>query len=253
LNTSTKLNREATLDSFTSCTPRRLEPSKFSTQLDHSASDPPIALIRDLSLLPMTTTTTITATGRLEGVQTNSATKYVVKHATTRAEMDGIMDVIWAANYTPYEPFVQLVFPVLGFLPQHREAAIAESKERFWINHQSDPSVNWYYIEEFESGKAVGCAQWEIHLKNPLANGPPTLQAPWWPEGEYRDFCELILNQTYKARASWMARPHVGEHDSLQPLSASRFPFLYPVRPFVNTGQKVALRWKHFHLSLCSI
>lgn len=163
----------------------------------------------------MAATTTITTTnGRLDGIESNLARQYTLRQATTRAEMDGIMEVIWAANYTPYEAFAQLCFPVLGFLTEHREAAVAESKERFWNNHQSEPSSHWYYIEEIASGKAVGCAQWEIHLKNPFTDGTPKIQAPWWPEGDYRNFCELILSQTYNPRAIWMARPHVGEYST---------------------------------------
>lgn len=124
--------------------------------------------------------------------------------------MDEIMDVIWAANHLPYEPFVQLFFPVLGYLPADREAAVAESKERFWKNHQSDPSSNWYYVRDAKTNATVGCAQWELHLQNPFAEGPPKLRAPWWPEGEYREFCELILNQVYTPRTQKMTKPHVG-------------------------------------------
>ncbi|KAF2188671.1 hypothetical protein K469DRAFT_565438 [Zopfia rhizophila CBS 207.26] len=136
-------------------------------------------------------------------------TKYILKQASTKQEMDGIMDVIWAANYTPYDPFAQIFFPILGFLPGDREASITESKERFWSIHQSDPSSNWLYVEDVQTSDPVGCAQWQIFLHNPFPDGPPNLQAPWWPKGECRDFCELVLNQVYKPRASWMTRPHL--------------------------------------------
>lgn len=143
-----------------------------------------------------------------------SATKqdqYLVREATTRKELDEILDVIWAANYTPYEPFVQLFFPVLGYTHAHREAAIAESKERFWSQHQADPSSHWYYAVDNLTGEKVGCAQWVMTDRNLFATGVPKLEAPWWPEGECRKFCESILNQVYKPRASWMTRPHCGE------------------------------------------
>jgi hypothetical protein len=136
--------------------------------------------------------------------------RYRIIKATTRKEMDDIMDVIWTANHLPYEPFVQIFFPVLGYHPADLEAAIAESKERFWGYHQSDQSSNWYYVRDTETGSTVGCAQWEVHLKNPFAEGPPKLQAPFWPEGEYREFCELILNQVYAPRTQAMNKPHVG-------------------------------------------
>ncbi|KAF2124997.1 hypothetical protein P153DRAFT_325305 [Dothidotthia symphoricarpi CBS 119687] len=134
--------------------------------------------------------------------------RYVVREVATREEMDDILEIIWAANYTPYEPFIQLFFPVLGFTPAHRKTAIAESKERFWSQHQAEPSGHWFYVVDTIAGKAVGCAQWVISTTNPFAGGVPKLKAPWWPEGECRKFCESILNQVYRAHASWMTRPH---------------------------------------------
>jgi hypothetical protein len=140
------------------------------------------------------------------------AGRYVVKEMESRAEMDAIMDVIWAANYDPYDTYAQLFFPVLGYTSSAREAAITESKARFWENHSSAATSNWFYVEDTASGKVVGCAQWEIHTQNPFKAGTPTLQAPWWPEGEYRDFCEEIIRQVYTPRTSWMRRPHLGEY-----------------------------------------
>lgn len=137
--------------------------------------------------------------------------QYVVREASTRRELDQILEVIWAANYTPFEPFVQLFFPVLGYTPAHREAAIAESKTRFWSQHQDDPSSHWYYALDTIKGTIVGTAQWVISESNPFAAGIPVLKAPWWPEGECRNFCESIINQVYRPRASWMTRPHCGE------------------------------------------
>jgi hypothetical protein len=137
--------------------------------------------------------------------------RYVIREATTKQELDGILDVVWAANYYPYEPFVQLFFPVLGYTSAHREAAIAESKERFWNQHQADANSHWYYALDTVTGEKIGCAQWVVSQSNPFAAGVPKLTAPWWPEGECRNFCESILNQVYKPRASWMTRPHCGK------------------------------------------
>lgn len=137
--------------------------------------------------------------------------RYVLRTASTRQELDDILDVIWAANYTPYEPFVQLFFPVLGFTSAHRSAAIAESKDRFWKQHIADPCSHWFYVLDLKTGHAVGCAQWVISQCNPFAAGIPRLTAPWWPDGDYRNFCESILNQVYRPRANWMTRPHCGK------------------------------------------
>lgn len=149
--------------------------------------------------------------GSIEHLPSTMSDRYLVQEAKTRQELDAVMDVIWAANYTPYEPFAQIFFPVLGFTTAHREAAIAESKERFWNQHQADRSSHWFYAFDTVTGRAVGCAQWVISESNPFAAGTPKLTAPWWPEGECRKFCESILNQVYSPRASWMTRPHCGK------------------------------------------
>lgn len=137
--------------------------------------------------------------------------RYVVREAKSKQELDDILEVIWIANYTPYEPFVQLFFPILGSTSAHRRDAIAESKERFWKQYQADKSIHWFYAFDTVTSKTVGCAQWVISKTNPFLGGIPKLTAPWWPEGESRRFCETILNQVYKPRASWMTRPHCGE------------------------------------------
>lgn len=141
----------------------------------------------------------------------NMAANYVVKEMKSKDEMDAIMDVLWKANYDPYDTYAQLFFPVLGYTNSAREAAIAESSDRFWKNHNSTPTSNWFYVEDTTNGEVVGCAQWEIHTQNPFKAGMPTLRAPWWPEGEYRKFCEEIIRQVYTPRTSWMRRPHLGK------------------------------------------
>ncbi|KAF2637580.1 hypothetical protein P280DRAFT_407351 [Massarina eburnea CBS 473.64] len=135
------------------------------------------------------------------------ASKYVLKEAKDEKDMDVIMDVIWAANYTPYDPIAQIIFPVLGYTPEDRAASITEAKQRFWSQHLADPASHWFYVVELESGKAVGCCQWQIFTANPFAKGSGRIEAPWWPEGEYRGFCEDILNQVYLPRKSWMQKP----------------------------------------------
>ncbi|CAN9109845.1 unnamed protein product [Alternaria sp. RS040] len=121
--------------------------------------------------------------------------RYVIREAKTKEELDEITNVIWAANYTPYEPFMQLFFPVLGYTTAHREAAIAESKQRIWTQHQADNASHWFYAFDTVTKKTVGCSQWVISTSNPFVAGIPKLTAPWWPEGEHRRFCESILNQ----------------------------------------------------------
>jgi hypothetical protein len=134
----------------------------------------------------------------------------VLKEATSKKEMDQIMEVIWSANYDPYEPFAQLFFPVLGCTVADRCAAIKESKNRFWEEHESQLSSHWFYVQDSDTQQFVGCLQWEIEERNPFPDGLPKLTAPWWPDEEHREFAEHILNQTYAPRAHWMTRRHIG-------------------------------------------
>lgn len=139
------------------------------------------------------------------------ASRFAVKEVKVKSEMDQILDVIWAANYDPYDAFAQLFFPDLGYTPSSRAAALAESKHRFWTLHAMTTTSHWFYAEEIATGKIVGCAQWERHEKNPFQGAPPPMRAPWWPEGDYRDFCEEIMRQAYLPRMNWMKRPHLGK------------------------------------------
>ena len=142
------------------------------------------------------------------------ATRYQVKEVQSRSEMDALLTIIWAANYEPYEPFAQLFFPVLGYTQAARDAAFAESQNRFWNSHINTPTSHWYYVQDNTTGKPIGCAQWEVHSENPFKSGVPTMRAPWWPEGEYREFCEEVMRQIYSPRGKWMRRPHMGKHAS---------------------------------------
>ena len=161
---------------------------------------------------------------RIERRPGTMSEQYSIREANTRQELDDIMDVIWTANYSPYEPFMQIVFPILGFTSAHRDAARAESKKRFWNQHQSDPSSHWFCAFDTVTKNVVGCAQWVVAESNVFASGIPKLAAPWWPEGDSRSFCESVLNQVYRPRASWMTRPHCCKCQN-EPGIASGLPF----------------------------
>ncbi|KAF2676395.1 hypothetical protein K458DRAFT_424720 [Lentithecium fluviatile CBS 122367] len=150
--------------------------------------------------------------GSLPSPSSTSSPKYTLHQAKTRAHMDTILDIIWAANYSPYDPLIQLFFPIHGYDASAQHAAVTESKARFWDQHCNAPhgSSNWYYVSETATGKAVGCAQWEAHSENPFGKEEgKRIEAGWWPEGEYRAFCESVLEQVYRPRASWMGRGHL--------------------------------------------
>lgn len=136
---------------------------------------------------------------------------YTFKEATTRSEIDAIVDLVWKAQYNPYDPSFSAFFPVFGPTARDRETAIQKSKDRLWQSHQSEPSSHWIYVEDPLTGKVVGGTEWQLYETNPFLSGPPKLEAHWWPEGEGRNFCNEILRQCYAPRHRWFTRPYLGQ------------------------------------------
>ena len=137
-------------------------------------------------------------------------TQYTVEEVTRREDLDGIVDVIWAAM-DGINSSHQVFFPTLGSKPADREAAIQSSKDRTWEDHKSSPSSHWIFARDNMSGDIVGGCQWRIYTENPFPNGAPHIEAEWWPVGERRRFASEVIMQCFTPRTKWMACPHVGE------------------------------------------
>jgi hypothetical protein len=60
--------------------------------------------------------------------------KYIIKKVQSESDMSLVLDVIWAANYDPYDPFVQLLFPILGYTPEAHKAAIVRTLVRLFTS-----------------------------------------------------------------------------------------------------------------------
>ena len=137
---------------------------------------------------------------------------YEVKTLQTREEMDAVIDVIWHAQYNPYMPSATILFPVFGYTPADRLAAITASKTRLWNEYAaSDPSVQWMYVRDTATGEIVAGTQWKWNQGVPFKDGVPKVSCPWWPESGARELCEEILAQAYTPRALWMHRPHASK------------------------------------------
>lgn len=136
---------------------------------------------------------------------------YPFREAVTRHEFDAIVDLVWKAQYNPYDPSFSAFFPVFGPTAGDREAAIQKSKDRLWESHLSEPSSRWFYVQDPSTGEVVGGTEWQLHETNPYPSGPPKIEATWWPEGEGRHFCNEILRQCYAPRHQWFAKPHLGQ------------------------------------------
>lgn len=132
----------------------------------------------------------------------------ILKECTDPTIFSQIVDCEWAAYYNPYNPFMQILFPVFGADAAARSAAIQESKERQWQWHSADPTSHWLYVEDEVSGAILGGAQWHVYETNPWAKPQSPLDAYWWPQGECRRFVNEMLEQVYGPRRKKMARPH---------------------------------------------
>lgn len=160
----------------------------------------------------------------------------VLKECQDRSTFSRIIDCEWSAYYNPYHPFMQVLFPVLGYSPSSRTAAIQESKDRQWQWHSGDPAStsHWLYVEDDQTGEVVGGAQWYVHEKNPFEEEeeegprPKKLEAYWWPEGECRRFMSEMLEQVYGPRRAKMTRPHACKSRIV--VSCADSPALAPLR-----------------------
>jgi GNAT superfamily N-acetyltransferase len=149
---------------------------------------------------------------------------YVLKHLSTKEEMRNIIDLIFAACHDPYDPVIQIFFPVLGFMPDDVTKAKKAHAERVFHDHvraNSSSGMNetqmksvWLYVQHVDSGDVVACGQWEVHLSNPHTETDSASQGvkcEYWPEGSRgRDFAEQVVGQVYVWRKRWMLRPHLG-------------------------------------------
>ena len=136
--------------------------------------------------------------------------QYIVEEVTRREDLDGIVDVIWAAM-DGFDPSHQIFFPILGDGLADREAAVQSSKNCTWEDHKSDQSSHWIFVRDEASRDILGGCQWRIYTENPFPNGTPHIEAVWWPEGEGRRFASEVVRQCYTPRTQWMAYPHVGK------------------------------------------
>lgn len=150
---------------------------------------------------------------------------YQVHIVETRAEFDAAMDCQWAGFETPVEYFWKLWFPInIGAHVKREEGpgraqAIAESKDRLWNEHITDPNSTWIYITDDaraseDSGTyCVACCQWRIYDGiNPFAGGMPDIQCTAWPAGSVgAKFCAKLARGIFTPRVSRFARPHIGE------------------------------------------
>lgn len=134
---------------------------------------------------------------------------FIIKEATTRAEIDAIAEMNWKSFYTPYQPMFSALNPVLGPTEADRKAAIEVTKESYWKMHLGEGS-NWVMAIDPETSEVAAGCQWVFHTKNPYPDGyvPEKIVAANWPEGSpERELASKLLRQVYKPRQTWVQKP----------------------------------------------
>ena len=135
---------------------------------------------------------------------------YHVSEVVTKADLDVILDVIWAADGDNLDH--QLFYPIFGDGPEARQAAIVDSKDDTWASHNGNPSSHWIYVREGDPnvGRIVGGSHWYLYEHNPFPDGSPRVTADMWPEGVGRLFASEVARQIMSPRFICMGRPHSG-------------------------------------------
>lgn len=120
----------------------------------------------------------------------------------TYRQMEEIVDVIWKANYDPYDPIIQICIPTNRYGSSDRNRSLEDATKRFWAEQSSTVGCYWSYVEDNVTKEIVGCCQ--LVLYDPYE--PVTPKAPWWLSKEPRQFSELILGRIYQARQLHMKK-----------------------------------------------
>jgi hypothetical protein len=93
---------------------------------------------------------------------------------TTDAEFGPVVAVETEAFNDPFFGFWQVFYG--GTSPEEFCA-----RQASW--HKDDPSSNWIYVTDEETGSVIGGAQWNIYKENPYAKETAMLTPYWIPEG----------------------------------------------------------------------
>ena len=134
--------------------------------------------------------------------------RYSVHEVKTRTELDQVVEVVIKAFNNPYLPSATILFPVFGYTEEARVASVAEAKERFWKQYQSNQFIKWIFVREDTTGHTVRGAQWEWCQGSLSEDGIVRPDCAWWPDVEAKKFCDEMLRQAFTPRCIWMREPH---------------------------------------------
>ncbi|PYI24192.1 hypothetical protein BO99DRAFT_129043 [Aspergillus violaceofuscus CBS 115571] len=143
---------------------------------------------------------------------THSPSPHVEIHEVrTKAEFARLNDVLWTANFHPYEPIFTLCHAITGPTAADRAADIARDTDLHWAAHERNPASHYIYVVDPTTGRVVGGCEWTFHHTNPFPEGPVRVPCTWYPEGsEVAEFASHVLTQCLLPRRAWFQRAHAG-------------------------------------------
>ncbi|KAJ5578238.1 GNAT family acetyltransferase [Penicillium hispanicum] len=137
--------------------------------------------------------------------------QFEVREIHTKEEYARLVEVLWAANFQPYNPVFTAVHPVNGHTEEDRARDKALDTEVRWTAHAKNPFSHLIYVIDKETGRVAGGCEWLIFHQNPFPSGPHPIPCTWYPEGSERaEYASKMISQAFFPRQCWFQRPHAG-------------------------------------------
>lgn len=129
------------------------------------------------------------------------------------SDMRALVEVVYAANSDPRDPFVDLCLPGLGAWSKATlEEGICQVTQKYLEEWKATPTQTWLKVVEEETGEIVSASKWEVFDHNAYANGLPHIEATWLPEGSrLKEYAEWLINIRMGQAVERCQCPHICE------------------------------------------
>ena len=137
----------------------------------------------------------------------------------SESDFETIIELQWRVFKHPPDPWMAILFPILGNGPSARAEAFQDSKNRQWQQTKEDSTSQWLKVVDADTGKIIAAGMWHTFETDPFDGVPDKpFVADWWPEGsEGKKYTELCLGEFTDRRKRRMKRPHMRESLYTQP------------------------------------
>jgi len=123
-------------------------------------------------------------------------------------DINDLIAVQFAAYSNPYHPYVALLYPGLG--SQDSKKSQADAADRLRMSWGASPAERWKKVVDTKTGEIVAISRWQIFASNPFPDGPPYVEASWYPEGSrIREYCNFLMNDRLKRQAERCPMPNI--------------------------------------------